>query len=375
MRRRCLVCFVFLLIIFPTRPVFASSAQELMDDMDFAEISNFLEEQEEVPVTFEEVMQALMGGGEVSYENLGNYLKELILSGLAGHQQLVLKLLAVSLAFSILKNYAKNFSNSYLSEICFLLCYCFMMALLLQSFSVMNETVLTATGNMVTFMKLLIPTYCMAISFSLNLHSSAAVYSLIFTAVYLVEWLIRYLLAPLVQIYVMMEFLNHLMEEERFHRLSEMVADAVRLLLKATVTLILGINIIQGMVAPAMDRLAGNTVARTIQMIPGMGNVLNGMGQIFISSGLVIKNCVGAAALVILVLLCGVPFIKMALLSALYKFLAAALEPISDKRLSGGMNGIANGGMLYLKILSASLVLFFLTIALTGAATGLGGGG
>ncbi len=372
MRRRCLVCFVFLLIIFPTRPVFASSAQELMDDMDFAEISNFLEEQEEVPVTFEEVMQALMGGGEVSYENLGNYLKELILSGLAGHQQLVLKLLAVSLAFSILKNYAKNFSNSYLSEICFLLCYCFMMALLLQSFSVMNETVLTATGNMVTFMKLLIPTYCMAISFSLNLHSSAAVYSLIFTAVYLVEWLIRYLLAPLVQIYVMMEFLNHLMEEERFHRLSEMVADAVRLLLKATVTLILGINIIQGMVAPAMDRLAGNTVARTIQMIPGMGNVLNGMGQIFISSGLVIKNCVGAAALVILVLLCGVPFIKMALLSALYKFLAAALEPISDKRLSGGMNGIANGGMLYLKILSASLVLFFLTIALTGAATGLG---
>ncbi len=375
MRRRCLVFFVFLLIIFPTRPVFASSAQELMDDMDFAEISNFLEEQEEVPVTFEEVMQALMGGGEVSYENLGNYLKELILSGLAGHQQLVLKLLAVSLAFSILKNYAKNFSNSYLSEICFLLCYCFMMALLLQSFSVMNETVLNATENMVTFMKLLIPTYCMAISFSLNLHSSAAVYSLIFTAVYLVEWLIRYLLAPLVQIYVMMEFLNHLMEEERFHRLSEMVADAVRLLLKATVTLILGINIIQGMVAPAMDRLAGNTVARTIQMIPGMGNVLNGMGQIFISSGLVIKNCVGAAALVILVLLCGVPFIKMALLSALYKFLAAALEPISDKRLSGGMNGIANGGMLYLKILSASLVLFFLTIALTGAATGLGGGG
>ena len=39
------------------------------------------------------------------------------------------------------------------------------------------------------------------------------------------------------------------------------------------------------------------------------------------------------------------------------------------------MNGIANGGMLYLKILNACLMLFFLTIALITAATGLGMGG
>ena len=117
-----------------------------------------------------------------------------------------------------------------------------------------------------------------------------------------------------------------------------------------------------------MDRLAGNTIAKTIQMVPGLGNVVDGMGQIFISSGLVIKNSVGVAALVILVLICAVPFLKMAFLAVLYKFLAAVLEPIADKRLSGGMNGIANGGMLYLRILGTCLMLFFLTIALTAAA-------
>lgn len=375
MRRRIFCVFVFLLVLFHGEPLQASNTEEFMDELDFSEMGSFLEGKEEVPVSFEEVVQALLKGGDIPYETAGDYIKALLLAGFEENRQLLLLLLAVSFAFSILKNYAKSFSNSYVSEISFFLCYCLMMSLLLQSFSAMNETVLKTTENMTEFMKLLIPIYCSAISFTLNLNSSAAAYSLIFTAVYIVEWLIRYFLVPLVQIYVMTEFLNHLMEEERFHRLSELIADAVRILLKAAVTFILGINIIQGMIAPAMDRLAGNTIAKTIQMVPGIGNVANGMGQIFISSGLVIKNSVGAAGLIILVLLCIVPFFKMAVLAALYKCLSAVIEPVADKRLSGGMNGIANGGILYLKILCTCLMLFFLTIALITAATGLGTGG
>ncbi len=366
---------IFFLVYFHGVTVLGSSAEEMMGELDFTEISSFLEENDEVTVTFEELMQSLLKGGEIPYETIGDLVKEFLLSGFAENKQLVLMLLVISLAFSILKTYAKSFTNSYVSEICFFLCYCFMMAVLLESFSVMNETVAATAEKMTGFMKVLVPVYCTAMSFSLNFHSSAVAYSLIFTAIYLVEWMIQYILSPLVQVYVIMEFLNFLMEEERFRRLSELVSGAIRFLLKAAVTFILGINIIQEMIAPAVDRLAGNTVAKTIQMVPGIGNVANGMGQIFFSSGLVIKNCVGAAALVILVFLCAVPFLKMALLAVLYKFMSAILEPIADKRLSGGMNGIANGGILYLKILNTCFMLFFLTIALITTATGFGMGG
>lgn len=367
-KRICFGIFVFLLILFMRTAVKASSAEELLGEMDFSEIGSFLDGQDEAPVSFEELVRAVLNGEEVPYESLGDYIKDVFLSGFAGNQKLVLRLLVISLAFSILKNYARHVSGAYVSEIAFFLCYCFMMALLLQSFSEMNQTVLTTAERLTGFMKVWIPVYCTAISFTLNINSSAAAYSLIFTAVYLVEWMIRYILAPLVQIYIMIEFLNHLMEEERFRRLSELISDAVKFLLKTSVAFILGINIIQGMIAPAMDRLAGNTIAKTIQMVPGLGNAVNGMGQIFISSGLVIKNSVGVAALVTLLILCAVPFFKMAFLAVMYKFLSAVLEPIADKRISGGMNGIANGGMLYLRILVTCLMLFFLTIALTAAA-------
>lgn len=353
----------------------ASVAGEMMEELDFSEISGFLEERTEVPVTFQELTGAMLGEEEIPYETAGEYAKDLLLSGFADNRRLVVLLLAVCLAFSILKNYAKSFSGSYVSDVCFFLCYCFMMALLLKSFLVMNETVTETVEAMTGFMKALIPVYCASITLTMSAHSSAAAYSLIFTAIYLTEWMIRYLLVPLAQIYVMTEFLNHLTPEERFGRLSELISGAVRFILKAAVAFILGINLIQGMIAPAMDRLAGNTIARTIQMVPGIGNVANGTGQIFISSGLVIKNCVGASALLILLLLCVVPYLKMAVLAVLYKFLAAVLEPVADKRMSGGMNGVAGGGMLYLRILTTCLALFVLTIALTTAATGLSIGG
>lgn len=374
MKRWLFGSLVFCLLLFYAKPVQAKTVEEMMGDLDFSGITDFLEDTNEVSVSFEEIIKALLEGTEIPYEKLGDYGKDLLLCALIENRNLILRLMVVSLAFSILKNYAKSFSNSYVSEISFFLCYCFMMVLLLQSFSVMNETVTDTTTDMVDFMKVLIPTYCSAISFSLNLNTSAAAYSMIFAAIYLVEWMIRYLLVPMVQIYIMMEFLNHLMEEQRFKKLSELIANGVKVLLKAAVSFVLGINVIQGLIAPAMDRLAGNSITKTIQMVPGLGNVVSGMGQIFLSSGLVIKNCIGAAALIILVILCAVPFLKMAILAVLYKFLAAVLEPVADKRLSGGMNGIANGGMLYLKILSTCLMLFFLTIALSSAATGLGGG-
>lgn len=393
MKWKKILFWAFLLAVFFRSPVQASGRenfldeqdfsggqnlpdeQDLLDGLDFSKISDFLSEKEEVPLSFEEIIRSLYRGEEIPYETVGDYIKSILFLGFKENQQLFFMILAVSLVFSILKNYAKNFSGSCISEISFYLCYCFMMVLMLRSFSVMNETVLTTTENMTEFMKLLIPVYCVAVSFTMNLNSSAAAYSLIFMAVYVVEWLIGYFLIPLVQIYITIEFLNHLMEEERLSRLSELIADAVKFLLKAAVTFILGINIIQGMIAPAMDRLAGNSIAKTIQMVPGIGTAVNGMGQIYISSGLVIKNSIGAAGLIILVLLCGFPFLKMTLLAALYKLLSAVVEPIADKRLSGGMNGVANGGMLYLKILSTCLMLFFLTVALTTAATGLGGFG
>ena len=371
-----ILCFTWVFVENTTawggEPEWGTDPGESIEELDFSDIGEFLKNTEEVEnISFGELVKALLSGEELPYEKVGDWLKDILLKGFQENRTLFLEIIVLSLAFSVLKNFAKSFSGTYISEVCFLIVYCFFMALLLRSFFELNQTVVRTVENMLEFMKVFLPTYCLAISFTLSLNSSGAVYSMIFGAIFLVEWLLRYFLMPLIKIYVLVEFLNHLTEEERFKRLAELIYDGVKLLLKVSASFILGINIIQGMVAPAIDMLSGNSIAKTVQMLPGIGNVMSGMGQIFISSGIVIKNCVGAAALVVLVLLCAVPYLKMSVMALLYKLLAAVLEPVADKRIAGGMSGIAGGAVLYLKVISTCMMLFFLTIALCSAATNL----
>lgn len=352
-------------------------AQKIEEDLDFSDISGFLAEEDVGgDVTFEGLVEGFIKDGvKFDFAQIGEAIKNLLFKGILDNKQLFVEMLLLALAFSILKNFSKSFSDSYISEVCFLLFYSMMMVLLLKSFLNMDQMVKSTLDDMVVFMKVFIPTYCTAISFSLNLTSSAAFYTMIFLVIFIMQWLISYLLIPLVEIYVLIQFLNHLMEDERFGKMAELLEDAVRYALKIITTIVLGINIVQGMVAPAMDRLAGTTLSKTVKLIPGVGNVVSTTGQLIISSGIAIKNCVGAAALIILVVLCGAPFIQMAITSILYKVMSAILEPVTDKRIAGGISGIAGGGLLYLKIMSTCLMLFFLTIALTSVATSMNTGG
>ena len=85
---------------------------------------------------------------------------------------------------------------------------------------------------------------------------------------------------------------------------------------------------------------------------------------------MLIKNGIGAAALVALILICLVPLVKLAVIMVVYYALAAILQPVSDERITECLSGMGNGVRLLLQAVFTVLVLFLLTIALTTALTG-----
>ena len=78
---------------------------------------------------------------------------------------------------------------------------------------------------------------------------------------------------------------------------------------------------------PAIDRLKMSTVTKTLGMIPGMGNITGAVSELMLGAGMVIKNSVGTAGVLILLLLVMFPLCKMFLLSLMYKVTAAVTEP------------------------------------------------
>ena len=105
-------------------------------------------------------------------------------------------------------------------------------------------------------------------------------------------------------------------------------------------------------------------------MIPGIGDAGSSVTDMVLGSAMLIKNGIGAAALVVLILLCMVPLIKLAVIMLVYYVLAAILQPVSDERITECLLGMGNGVKLLFQAAFTVLALFLLTIALTTAVTG-----
>ena len=124
-----------------------------------------------------------------------------------------------------------------------------------------------------------------------------------------------------------------------------------------------GINIIQGMLAPAIDTIKRSAITKTAEAIPGVGKVFGGVTDMVLATAVLIRNGIGITGAGILLAICAVPVIQMFLMMIMYKTTAAFVQPISDKRITSCMSSVSEGYELLVKIIFATAMLFLITIA------------
>ena len=131
-------------------------------------------------------------------------------------------------------------------------------------------------------------------------------------------------------------------------------------------------QVIRGLVAPVIDELRRSVLGKTASAIPGVGNALNAVTEIILASAVLVRNCLGVAFVLVLLVWGVSPLIQYGICALLYKFAAALAQPISDKRLVGCLGIMGEGCGLLLKILFTTELLCMITIAVL--AVSFGGG-
>ncbi len=348
----------------------------LLGQIDFSDVDALY--REALPGTperktgFSDVVEGLITDGVRGFDLslLAGWLRDAIFYEIGTNRTLLIEIVLLAVGFSILKNFVGAFRSSYISDLCFLMVYCVLGVMLLQSFAVFGGIVRETMTHSVDFMRALVPAISVTMVFSAGPGTGAGFYQTAFLVIYLIQWGFLELLMPLARIYAILQLFNHFFEDEKFANLTELLNGIICWGMKIAGISVLGLSVVQSMIAAAKDRLTGGGITRAAPMIPGIGNVVSGIGQVLVSSGILIKNCVGAAALIALIAIGLVPMIKIACLALFYKLAAAVTEPVADQRIVGCLKGMSEGGMLYLKLMGYCLALFFLTIALTTAVSG-----
>jgi len=173
-----------------------------------------------------------------------------------------------------------------------------------------------------------------------------------------------------VHMYVLLMLINQMVREDYLSKMAEVFRDLMEWTLKAMMGAVTGFALVQGLIAPAVDGLKKDMLIKTAGMIPGLGNVFDAVSDLVLGSAVLIKNSIGAAALLVLAVICLIPALKLAMFAVSYKLAAAVVQPAADARIVECISSVGEGMLLLMKMMVTAVVLFWLTLAVMCAVTG-----
>ncbi|MCM1282494.1 MAG: stage III sporulation protein AE [Muribaculaceae bacterium] len=343
---------------------------EILGEMDFKEVDDFSVQELPERMTFSSLVTALANEGDEGFDfgMIGEYLLDLFFYEIEAARPMFFQLLSVSVLFSLFGKVLVT-KQSYVNDLGFFAVYTAVMLLLMNSFLLVHDVVEAGIEKMISFMTAFIPTYAATLLLSANPSSAGMFYELAFVLIYLLEIAMKALFIPGVHVFVLLVMMDNLFEEAKLTKLADMIESAIRAAMKLSLAAVVGLGVVQSLLAPAKDRLSANSVFKTMQAVPGVGNTFGATGELLLGCGILIKNSVGTAALVILVVLSAAPAISVACFCLLYRLVGALLQPFCDKRIAECVHGVGRGCGLYLKIVVDAMLLLFITIAMISAFT------
>ncbi|MFR5600988.1 MAG: stage III sporulation protein AE [Lachnospiraceae bacterium] len=333
----CLILMGFLLWIGAV-PCYGADVGETWDLEgyrldDIQEFLNGAGKEEALNLSFTELMKDLLGGDfSGAVERMGNALEQTLFSELRDHGALIGQIVVLGLLGAVFANFSNIFSSSQISETAFFVTYLLMFTFLSASFFSSVQIAARVVQRILEFIRVLMPSFFMAVAFTGGSVTAVALYELAMLAVSGIQWLELNLLIPMVRVYLLFVLASHIAKEDVLSKLTELIEHGVGWSLKTMTGLVLGFHVIQGMILPYVDNMKNSGVRKLVEVIPGIGQGAGVMTQMLLGSGVLIKNTMGVAGIVVLLLIALVPVVKLTLMMLLYQCVAAALEPVCDRR-------------------------------------------
>lgn len=348
----------------------AAFAQEKEEMLSYISGEGLLQELEEFSVTYadtsfvELIRQVMQEGLADSMQDIGEYLVGLFIQEVAANKQLMVQLIVLVMAFGILQNFLGTMENGYVSDLSYLLTYFVFMVIMLKSFGISMRVAEELLHLICNFTKILLPAYLGVMVFAGNAMSAMAFQEITYLVLWGIEMVMLTVLVPMIQIYVLIALTNAMFKEEFLTKTLAFIKDIFNWGTKGIMAIVVALNVVQGMIAPAVDYAGRGTLTKSLSLIPGVGNAATVIGDIFIGSGMIIKGSIGVAALIILVIMALLPFLKVLIITLMYKLVSAIIEPVADKRISTAVGQVADGGTMLLRVIVTTVFMIFITIAM-----------
>lgn len=338
----------------------------LLDEFDFDEIQKEVDDllagQE---FSFSGTLRSLLQDGDPFRTfRAGRTVLSCLQSAFLAQKGLMKELFLLVLAGAVLGSFSSLFDGKQVKDASFYMVYLLCLALILKNFQSSGENLKAVVSSLVAFMRILTPSYYLSAAAAGGASTAVMFYQMLLLAILAVEKLLLALVLPMIHIYLLIALVNDLSGEEILSHMTELLETCVNGLLKSSLGILVGMQMIRSLLAPALDSLRRTALGRTAGMIPGIGNAVNAVTELVAGSAVLIRNCFGVTAMVVLLAAGLAPAVQLLVSGLSFRLLAAAAQPVSDKRIAGCLAAAGKGYAMLLRLLLTVEVLFLLTIAI-----------
>ena len=339
----------------------ASTVSDILEELDLSRVQRMLDQMlGEESFSMKDMLDGLIKGEKVlSEDTVQEMVHSFLFSGLEKEKSLLIKILLLILLSAVLANFADVFESGQIGDICFYIVYLLLFILLMDSFSSVTRSVQQTITWMAEFMRGLAPAYFLTISIAAGSSTAAVFYEGVLILTWLIQEVILNLLFPGACLYVLISLINNLSKEEMLGKMAELLDTAVSWGLKTLLGMVVGLQVVRGLIAPVMDTLKRSALGKAAGALPGVGNAVNMVTELVLTSAVLVRNCLGVVILFAFVAAGAGPVIHYGILSLLYRFLAAIAQPVSEKRIVDSLATMGEGCALLLRILFTAEILLF----------------
>ncbi len=340
---------------------------QLWEENYMQEITDYLDEaygkgELDTGKLWQEIMGGNLRGGirEFGVQAVGNMFYEFS----AGREIFmnILLLAVLSALFTVVMDIVENRQVSHLGFYFLYMLLAIMLSRVFRSVYAETEKILLSVTD---FVKILIPAYTAALGMANGGGTAAVYYEGILFVIWCVEEVLCHVVLPGIELYMLLAIMDGVWTGERLGGILQSLKRGLEFILKAILWIVGSLGVLQAMITPVIDSLKWNTAKKVAGMVPGVGNISEGVSEIFVGSAILIRNGVGIFFTVMLLFLCLAPLCKMFVVAGCLKLSSALGAVVNHSKLTTCSDKAAEAAFLLCKVLLTGIGLFLLSIAVS----------
>ncbi|MBO9129703.1 stage III sporulation protein AE [Bacillus sp. 165] len=317
-------------------------------------------------------IEFIKGDKQISLKQWFGGLMKFLFHALIANGKLLGTLILLTVFSALLQSLQSAFDKSSVGKIADAVVYMVLIVFALNSFYVATTYAKDAIQTMIDFILALMPIILALIATAGGVVSVSFFHPILIFLMNTSGMLMNYIVLPLLFLATLLNIVSTMSDQYKVTKLAKLLQNVSVGLIGVFLTVFLGVLSVQGTATAVADGVAVKTAKFiTGNFIPVVGRMFTDAADTVLTASALLKNTVGIAGVIILLLIVAFPAIQIFSIAFIYKFAAAVLQPIGSNSIIQCIDIIGKSVIYVFACLAIVSFMFFLSITIVIAAGNL----